>query len=291
MKGVSVISPLTIDCIYGSVPRYPQNGEELYAGQFEITLGGGPCVMAFRLNNMGVPVKIGTFLGNGTLSDLAGNLCNRLAFPNVHNFYSGKKEPVIFSSVFTTAEDRGILTYNSGVDEDILSDEEIYNFLKGSRICVPPNRPEVLKTLHQDGTKIVYDVHWQEGQTLEKYKEVLKYVDIFTPNAKEAMTLTKTTTPEDALMCLVNYTNQPIVKLGKNGCCTKIGRNVRYFIAPNVKCVDTTGAGDNFLAGLVFGMYKGKNIEECIKLANIAGALSTTEYGCYGAHYDLNDNL
>lgn len=289
MNGVSMISPLTIDCIFGNVPRYPKNGEELYASEFKMTLGGGSCVTAYRLNYMNIPVKMGTFLGEGTLSELARYLCKELSFPQIHNLYVGNRDPVVFSSVFSSTEDRGILSYNLGIDEDLLSDDEIYNFLKDSKICIAPKRPEVLKTLSDEGTKIVYDVHLEEGQTVETISSILKYVDFFTPNAKEAMILTKTKTAEEALLVLCDYTNQPIVKIGKNGCLTKIGKDIRYFISPNVDCVDTTGAGDNFLAGLVFGLYKEKTLEESIKLANIAGAYSTEAFGCYDYYYDLND--
>ncbi len=289
MNGVSMISPLTIDCIFGNVRRYPKNGEELYASEFKMTLGGGSCVTAYRLNCMNIPVKMGTFLGEGTLSDLARYLCKELSFPQIHNLYVGNRDPVVFSSVFSSTEDRGILSYNLGIDEDLLSDDEIYNFLKDSKICIAPKRPEVLKTLSDEGTKIVYDVHLEEGQTVETISSILKYVDFFTPNAKEAMILTKTKTAEEALLVLCDYTNQPIVKIGKNGCLTKIGKDIRYFISPNVDCVDTTGAGDNFLAGLVFGLYKEKTLEESIKLANIAGAYSTEAFGCYDYYYDLND--
>ncbi len=289
MKGVSMISPLTIDCIFGNMPRYPKGGEELYASDFKMTLGGGSCVTAYRLNCMKIPVKFGTFLGEGTLSNLARYLCNELSFPQIYNLYVGNRDPVIFSSVFSSTADRGILSYNVGVDENVLSDDEIYDFLKGSKICVAPKREEVLKALKEDGTKIVYDVHYEEGLTAESISEILKYVDFFTPNAKESMELTKTKTPEDALLVLCDYTKQPIVKIGKNGCLTKIGKDIRYFISPNVNCVDTTGAGDNFLAGLVYGIYKNESLENSIKLANIAGAYSTEAFGCYDFYYDLND--
>ena len=291
MNGVAVISQLTIDCIYADFPRFPEKGEELYAKHFEMTLGGGACVTPIRLSKMGVPTRFGTFFGEDMLSATARMLLDKYGATNVHNFYKGDKSPVIFSTIYSYPDDRGILTYDSGIGEDSLSNDEIYDFLKGADVCFAPQRPEILKKLQADGTKTVYDVHWEEGQTLDDHKAVLRYADMFTPNDKEAMFLTNTDTPEDALRVLCEYTKQPIVKIGKKGCCTMIDGEIQYFPAGEATPIDKTGAGDNFLAGLVFGMYHKLPVGECIRLANIAGALSTEAHGCFSAKYDLNDYL
>ncbi|MEG0318294.1 MAG: carbohydrate kinase family protein, partial [Niameybacter sp.] len=49
--------------------------------------------------------------------------------------------------------------------------------------------------------------------------------------------------------------------------------------AYTVQAVDTTGAGDSFNAGFVYGFLKGKSIEECLKYGNGCGALSVTQLG------------
>lgn len=147
----------------------------------------------------------------------------------------------------------------------------------------------MLKKLRGDGTVIIYDSHWEEGQKLSDYIPVLKYADFFTPNDKEAMALTETQTAEEALRALSEYTKNPIVKVGKNGCIAKIGGEIMSFPTIKANTVDTTGAGDNFLTGLCYGIYHKLPLEQCIRLANIAGALSTEACGCFEARYDLND--
>lgn len=42
---------------------------------------------------------------------------------------------------------------------------------------------------------------------------------------------------------------------------------------------DFSGAGDTFLAGLVYGLSKSIHIDECIKIANIASAIAITQFG------------
>lgn len=289
MDGVAVIDRVTLDCIFSGFKRYPENGEELMADSFSMTLGGGACVIPVRLSKMGVPCRFGTFLGSDILSGTIRALLKKFGFENIHNFYKGEKSPVIFSTVFTTPDDRGILSYDEGVPTP--TDGEIYDFLKGSRVCFAPKNEEIVKKLSADGTKILYDSHWEEGQKLSDYIPIISYADYFTPNDKEAMALTGTDTAEDALNVLAEYTRCPIVKVGKRGCIAKLGGEIKAFPALPAKTVDTTGAGDNFLTGLCFGVYHGLPAEECIRLANIAGARSTEASGCFTAEYDLNDYI
>ena len=49
--------------------------------------------------------------------------------------------------------------------------------------------------------------------------------------------------------------------------------------APEVEVVDTTGAGDSFNAGLVYGMLRGAPFERSLLYAVMCGSLATTDYG------------
>lgn len=43
--------------------------------------------------------------------------------------------------------------------------------------------------------------------------------------------------------------------------------------------MDTTGAGDSFNAGFVYGFLTEKGLEECLACGNACGALNVTAYG------------
>ncbi len=244
-----------------------------------------------RLGNMGVPVRYGTFLGQGLLSKTAETLLQKYKVQNLHNFYDGDGEPVIFSSVFSFPSDRSIMTFDAGLGENLLTDAQVYDFLHGADVCFAPRRPDVVKKLAREGTKIVYDTHWEEGQTLEDHLPILRLADFFTPNDKEAMLLTGTdsprrrwtpyaTTPPSPLLRWVRTAVLPAFTARRS--TSRQGRPRRW-IRP--------GQGDNFLAGLVFGVYHGCSVAECIQLANIAGGKSTETFGCYDAPYDLRTEL
>ena len=69
------------------------------------------------------------------------------------------------------------------------------------------------------------------------------------------------------------------VKLGQKGCYVTDG-SVNHFIdAVKVKVVDTTGAGDAFCAGFLYGLLKKKSLLECGKIGNFVASRSITEMG------------
>ena len=70
-----------------------------------------------------------------------------------------------------------------------------------------------------------------------------------------------------------------IITLGKNGSFTKLND---YKIIPTIEVnsIDTTGAGDVFHASFAYFISHDYSIEDTIKYASIASALSTTKVGC-----------
>jgi len=69
------------------------------------------------------------------------------------------------------------------------------------------------------------------------------------------------------------------VKLGDKGCYVTNGRE-NHLIKPfKVKVVDTTGAGDAFCAGFIYGLLRGKSLRECGLLGNFVASKCLTKMG------------
>jgi sugar/nucleoside kinase (ribokinase family) len=86
---------------------------------------------------------------------------------------------------------------------------------------------------------------------------------------------------------LAEYIPNPIVKLSKDGCIIKEeGKTVHIKAAQGFDSIDATGAGDAFLAGLMYGIYKGYNTKESVILGNITGGNCVTQIGCLTAEMD-----
>ncbi|ELP5713987.1 fructokinase [Enterobacter asburiae] len=74
-----------------------------------------------------------------------------------------------------------------------------------------------------------------------------------------------------------------LVTQGKEGVIAWHDGAVKHYPATPVQCVDTTGAGDAFVAGLLYGLAAGHDLTPVIALAQRCGALATTAKGAMTA--------
>ena len=98
---------------------------------------------------------------------------------------------------------------------------------------------------------------------------VNKFVDIVCANEEEAKAFTGEE-PEEALDIIAKMCSIAIVKIGSRGSLIRKGtEEVRVEAIPVGKVVDTTGAGDFFAAGFLYGLTCGYSLEKCGKIGSI----------------------
>ena len=91
---------------------------------------------------------------------------------------------------------------------------------------------------------------------------VAKYVDIVFANEEEARSFSNAE-PEQALDMIAQMCEIAVVKVGKDGSFVKSG-DEKHFIQPRLSnCIDTTGAGDLYAAGFLFGLATGMSLDKC----------------------------
>jgi len=98
---------------------------------------------------------------------------------------------------------------------------------------------------------------------------VNKYADIVFANEEEAKALTGKE-PAEALNEISRMCSVAIVKIGSQGSLIKKGTCTTHVPAIEVeKVVDTTGAGDYFSAGFLYGLTCGYSLEKCAQIGSI----------------------
>ncbi|MGQ9543630.1 MAG: carbohydrate kinase family protein [Candidatus Bathyarchaeia archaeon] len=117
---------------------------------------------------------------------------------------------------------------------------------------------------------------------LGKLNPILKKVRVFMPNEREVMILTKKNYREGSRELLSIGIEIVAVKLGERGCYVTDGRE-RYLIPTlKKKPKDTTGAGDAFCAGFIYGLLKGRDLYTCGRLGNFVASKCISMYGARG---------
>lgn len=114
----------------------------------------------------------------------------------------------------------------------------------------------------------------------EGIRETLGYIDYFLPSYDEAAYLTGEKEPgKMAEKLRAAGAGAVVIKLGDQGCHISAGKESLTLPPFKTKVVDTTGAGDNFVAGFLTGVLRGWSIRECGTFANAVGSLSVQYVG------------
>jgi len=124
---------------------------------------------------------------------------------------------------------------------------------------------------------------------------LLYLCDYITPNETELAILTglPVETDEDALVACSKLIKRGVGavlhKRGAKGALLVTKQGARVFPGYKVDAVDTTAAGDSFNAGFAVGLAMDLPVDDAVRLANAAGALSTTAMGAQAAMPSLYD--
>jgi sugar/nucleoside kinase (ribokinase family) len=144
-----------------------------------------------------------------------------------------------------------------------------------------PGVPRIVETAHAQGSTVFMDGQGNDSLHLDDphVEAALRSVDVFAPNRKEALHLTLEKTPEAALARLAQLTPTVLIKLGAEGVLASHQGSVVHMPGIAVDVVDTTGAGDNFDCGFIYGLLNGYSLEDCLRAGNFCGGRSTTAHG------------
>jgi sugar/nucleoside kinase (ribokinase family) len=129
----------------------------------------------------------------------------------------------------------------------------------------------ILERAKERGIKIALDL--SNYNIVNGFKGLLKdvvpgYVDILFSNESEAEAYTGLKA-RDAIGVIAQEVEISVVTIGKEGVLAAKDNNIIHHKALESKVVDTTGAGDNFAAGFLYGYSRDATIEQCAAIGSL----------------------
>ncbi|EKS6886307.1 aminoimidazole riboside kinase [Enterobacter bugandensis] len=127
---------------------------------------------------------------------------------------------------------------------------------------------------------------WPDENALRRcLQQALQSADVVKLSVEELAFLTGDADAQEGLNTLMQRCPARLVLVtqGKEGVIAWHQGAVKHYPATPVQCVDTTGAGDAFVAGLLYGLAAGQELVPAIALAQRCGALATTAKGAMTA--------
>lgn len=129
------------------------------------------------------------------------------------------------------------------------------------------------------------DLWPDESELRHCLEQALQSADVVKLSVEELAFLTENEQVTAGLEALMQRCPARLVLVtqGKEGVIAWHEGSVKHYPATPVKCIDTTGAGDAFVAGLLYGLAAGQDLTPVIALAQRCGALATTAKGAMTA--------
>jgi sugar/nucleoside kinase (ribokinase family) len=192
------------------------------------------------------------------------------------------------SVILSTGSDRAILTFAGLIPA--LRAEDIPDSLLGQvrhlhvasyflQTTLQPGLPDLFRRARNLGITTSLDTNYDPTGLWAGFDDLLALTNVFLPNEKEAISLSRQPDVESAAQLLGKQAEVVVVKLGSRGALgVREGHMVHSPSFP-VQVIDTVGAGDSFNAGFLHGYLSGWDLEKSLSLACGCGALSTRKAG------------
>ena len=286
---VTVAGELNLDLILSGLPETLPPERELLADHLTLTLGSSSAIFAHNLGVLGRRVGFISRIGDDPLGEIA---MQRLADGGVDVSRVRKVSGTTSTGltvILPHATNRNILTYPGTMFEMCFEDLDL-DYLKSARHfhlssfflhrALLPRMVELLADLRDAGLTISLDTNddpddkWESG-----FWKALPLVDVFLPNAREVLKLTRAANLEAGIEKLSAAVPVVAVKMGAEGAIARKGKQRITSPPVQVNFVDPVGAGDSFDAGFIAQLVRGADVQTCLDYGNLAGAFSTTRAG------------
>jgi sugar/nucleoside kinase (ribokinase family) len=155
--------------------------------------------------------------------------------------------------------------------------------LSGYSFFAPSPRAAVLDVMRRAGNKPISvdpaSVEFLREVGVDNFLAWTRGAAILFPNEEEAAVLSGSTDPETQCARLATHYPLVVIKRGASGAEAAEGARRWRVKPPTIEAVDTTGAGDAFVASFLAARLSGADIQIALGNATAAGAAASTIVG------------
>ncbi len=295
---VAVIGELNADLILRGDVTLVFGQVEKLIDDADLVLGSSSAIFACGCARLGLNVTFISKVGDDVLGAF---VVNQLKARGVDP--SGVVvDPTLktgLSVIFSQGNDRAILTYLGSIPsltEDDISRAKlrrVRHLHVGSFFLLEGMKGpmySLLRDLRWHGVSASLDTNYDPSEQWD-IESVLPHLDVFLPNETELTRIARHGEVEQALKILADKGPLVAAKLGERGAIARRGDQRVEAPALSIDVVDTTGAGDSFDAGFVYGTLAGWSLERTLRLATACGSLSTRAAGGIAGQATLDEAM
>ncbi len=300
---ITILGTIVFDIFVPNFEKIPIKGQAIEIDEINYSIGGCGANPAILLSKLGVNVSL---IGAIGFDFWASFILTVLKAYNVDTslIKLSLNYPSAVSILFLDKNGERSYIHRTGASNELdiqhkqlrqIYKSKIFHIGGANLLPSMDGKPmaQVLKKVKSKKVITSVDLAWDvDNLWMEKLKYSLPYIDILMGNEEEIKALTESKNLKLSAKVLHEAgINTVVVKRGKKG--SFVSSNSEQFDVPSfkVETKDTTGAGDAFAGGFLYGVLKGMNLYECTKIGNYFGALVTTAIGSTSAllNYDASN--
>ncbi|TDQ59668.1 ribokinase [Mesocricetibacter intestinalis] len=287
MKAITVLGSINADHVI-SVPYFVKPGETLAGSDYHIAYGGKGANQAVAAARAGAKVGFIACIG---ADDIGRAMKKAFAEDGIDTRsveeVSGQTSGVALIQVADTGENSIVISAGANA---CLNEAQVEKFADGiaasAYLLMQLESPlntiiHAAKLARAHHTRVVLN----PAPARPLPEELLHLVDMITPNETEAEILTgiKVSDEQSAAQAAAVFHRQGIetvlITLGAKGVFVSSGGEGRIIAGFRVKAADTTAAGDTFNGALLTALAEDKSLNQAIRFAHAAAAISVTRKG------------
>ena len=288
---VICIGTALVDSIIRGFDPEPVSASGYRAESGTLSVGGEAVNEAMAAAKLGLKTGILCSLGQDAAGDMVADALERCGV-ETGRILRSERHPTPVTTMFVAQDGtrksitNGAHRYNFRPERYAARFSDARALILGSLFRAPFDDPEivfsVLTAAKAAGQIVFADTKLPNFRvlSLRDLAASLPLIDYITPNEDEARYYSGRETPEEMadvfLRCGVKNV---VIKLGEKGCFFKNAEGSLALPACEIRAVDATGAGDNFVAGFASEILRGGNVLDALRFANACGAICATAVG------------
>ena len=287
MKKILVVGSLNVDLVVRT-PTLPQEGQTVLGHSFNKFPGGKGANQSTALARLGAHV---THIGKVGADDHAELLRRSLEEAGVNSrLIEDASTPTGIAMIQIAEDGVNTIVVVPGANMRLLPsdlDPFVPTLKKAYFIALQNETPietnlKTARIVKETGAMVIFNpAPFQRGSD-----QICPLADLIVPNEIELSELTGLPVITDREIEIAagkllekGKTKAVVVTLGAKGCIVKERDSAEFFPALNVKAIDTTAAGDAFIAGMISSLSEGEDLKKSVQRANEVAGYAVTILG------------
>jgi len=289
-KEVLLLGDINMDTVW-PLPEFPVPGRDGLVDQLNVEIGGAVVNSAIVLDKLGISTGIIGCVGEDVW---ANRIREAIAQSKINQAYLKTRKDYITGITFivvTPDGERTMFSYRGAnvqltsedIAEDVIKQAGLLH-ISGYALLHPPQKDAAQQAVefarkHKIPISIDTGLEPVLMQPQEMW-DILNTTDICITGQQEIAELFNNSSLENGAAHLLSMGIQiAAIKLGARGSYVATEKGGFYCPPFKVNVIDTTGAGDSFTAGILFGWLNEMSLEATAVLASALGALASTVFG------------